>query len=86
MTKTVWVGTRKGLFSFQRESGGWKLASTALIGDPITMVLTEQNGTVHAAQNLGHFGVKIKRSQDGGETCCTCGSQVTPAGSYTESS
>jgi hypothetical protein len=30
------------------------------------MVLAERDGALHAAQDMGHFGVKMKRSRDGG--------------------
>jgi hypothetical protein len=32
------------------------------------MVLGEADGTLHVAQDLGHFGVKMKRSRDGGSS------------------
>ncbi|MDX1562058.1 MAG: exo-alpha-sialidase [Gammaproteobacteria bacterium] len=68
MSKRLYVGTRKGLFVIERKKKEWKLAGSALLGDPITMLLPEADDTVTAAQSHGHFGVKIKRSTDGGET------------------
>lgn len=66
MAKKILVGTRKGLFVLSRRNGNWEIGQAALLGDPVTMVLCDRQGTIHAAQDLGHFGVKIKRSSDGG--------------------
>ena len=63
---TLLVATRKGLFTVARDDGGWEIAQASLLGDPVTMVLADTDGAIHAAQNLGHFGVKIKRSLDQG--------------------
>jgi hypothetical protein len=68
MTSQVLVGTRKGLFVIERGRGGWDIARAELLGDPVSMVLGEASGTLHAAQDLGHFGAKMKRSVDGGRT------------------
>lgn len=62
------VGTRKGLFVLGRQGGEWRIERAELLGDPVSMVLGEPDGTLHAAQDLGHFGVKLKRSRDGGAT------------------
>ena len=67
MSDTFWVGTRKGLFRFDRDDGGrWDIAATAFLGDPVSMLLPERDGRIHAALGLGHFGVKLQRSDDGG--------------------
>jgi hypothetical protein len=68
MANTLLIGTRKGAFAFERRDGSWRLAKAALLGDPVTMVLATNDGAWHAAQDLGHFGVKLKRSRDGGAT------------------
>jgi hypothetical protein len=69
MTSKLLVGTRKGLFIVGRAKGGeWRIERAELLGDPVTMTLAERDGTLHAAQDMGHFGVKMKRSRDGGET------------------
>ena len=62
------VATRKGLFLIERKTRGWEIAAAALLGDPVTMVLADGDGAIHAAQDMGHFGVKLKRSLDGGAT------------------
>ena len=68
MASTLIVGTRKGVFVLGRRGGGWQIERAALLGDPATMVLGEADGTLLVAQDLGHFGVKIKRSRDRGAT------------------
>ena len=68
MAKRIYVGTRKGLFVVERKKSGWRIARAGLLGDPVSMVLPEANGTVTVAQALGHFGVKLKRSSDGGKS------------------
>ncbi len=69
MTDRLYVGTRKGLFLYERNGRGeWKIEKTAFVGDPVTYVLPdERDGTIYAALNLGHFGVKLHRSFDAGE-------------------
>jgi hypothetical protein len=65
------VATRKGLFDFRRgERGGdvrWELARISFLGQPVTITLPDRrDGTIYAALNLGHFGVKLHRSSDDG--------------------
>lgn len=68
MSNRLLVGTRKGLFRVERNNAGrWNISQTWFLGDAISMVLPEVGGQrLHVAQNLGHFGVKIQRSEDGG--------------------
>ncbi len=70
MSDQLWVGTRKGLFRVARNtSGRWAIAGSWFLGDPVSMVHIEAGGLrVHAAQDLGHFGVKMQRSENGGDT------------------
>ena len=70
MSDRLYVGTRKGLFLYERSGRGeWKIERTAFIGDPVSYVLAdERDGTIYAALNLGHFGVKLHRSFDSGES------------------
>jgi len=71
MSDRVFIGTRKGLFILERNGkwngGGWHIARTAFLGDPVTMVLHDpRDGTLYAALHHGHFGDKLHRSDDGG--------------------
>lgn len=70
MTDQLWIGTRKGLFRIDRGGDGrWGIGRTCLLGDPVSMMLAEPGGRrLHVALQLGHFGVKLRRSEDGGET------------------
>jgi hypothetical protein len=69
MSDRLFVGTRKGLFTIAKQNGRWTVPEPAFLGDPVTAVLSRDAGnTVHAALNLGHFGVKMRRSVDGGKT------------------
>jgi hypothetical protein len=63
------VGTRKGLFTVQRQSGEWRLGQPHFPGEPVTQFVADPGGGEwYAALRLGHFGVKVKRSSDRGAT------------------
>jgi hypothetical protein len=64
----LFVATYKGLFRFDRDTGGrWSMAEPAFLGEPVSAVLADpRDGIVYAALNLGHFGVKLHRSSDAG--------------------
>ncbi|MES2564455.1 MAG: exo-alpha-sialidase [Pseudomonadota bacterium] len=69
MSERLLVATRKGLFTLNRNAQGWPLAAPSFSGDPVTAVLYDaRDGTLYAALNLGHFGVKMRRSKDGGKS------------------
>jgi hypothetical protein len=77
MSDRLLVATRKGLFTLQRQ-GSWRIKATAFLGDPVSMVLADtRSGTLYAALNLGHFGVKVHRSRNGGASW-----EETPAPAY----
>jgi photosystem II stability/assembly factor-like uncharacterized protein len=69
MSDRLLAGTRKGLFRIERDgAGAWRIADSWFIGDPVSMVLPERDGDrIHAALDLGHFGVKLRRSTDRGQ-------------------
>jgi hypothetical protein len=69
MSDTLHVATRKGLFVLERGTRDWEVAHVAFLGEPVTQVLDDpRDGTLYAALNLGHFGVKLHRSDDRGRT------------------
>ena len=69
MSDRLLIGTRKGLFEVRRSNGEWRIANTAFLGDPVSMLLRDsRDGAVYAAQALGHFGVKLQRSIDDGKS------------------
>ena len=69
MNDRAWVATRKGLLELRRRSGEWQVARESFAGDPVSMVLPpDASGRMFAALSLGHFGVKMHRSDDAGQT------------------
>jgi hypothetical protein len=64
----LFAATRKGLFEFHRAGAGrWAIARSAFLGSPVSMVLADpRDGALYAALDLGHFGCKLHRSDDGG--------------------
>ncbi len=72
MAERFYVGTRKGLFTVGRSGSGkspWRIERAAFLGDPVPMLLPERGGErVLAALDHGHFGSKMHRSTDGGDT------------------
>ena len=74
------VATRKGLFTLQANgAGGWTLGAPHFIGEPVSMVLPDaRDGTLYAALNLGHFGVKLHRQRAGTSDWEECAVPVYP--------
>jgi hypothetical protein len=69
MSDRLLVGTRKGLFQLTRRNGGWTIGALSFLGDAVSMQLADpRDGTLYAALALGHFGVKLRRSSDGGKS------------------
>lgn len=65
----AWVATRKGLFEMRRRSGRWGVERISFLGEPVSMLLPpDDKGRMLAALNLGHFGVKLHRSEDAGQS------------------
>lgn len=69
MADTFHAGTRKGLFTYRRKGAAWEESEPAFLGEPVTAVLEDaRDGAIYAALRMGHFGPKLRRSRDGGET------------------
>jgi hypothetical protein len=67
MSDRLFAATRKGLFEFRLGGAGWTVNNTAFLGSPVSMMLADpRDGALYAALDLGHFGVKLHRSDDGG--------------------
>jgi len=68
----IYVATRKGLFTIERTAAGacpWRITRTAFLGDHVSMVLPDgSDGSAVAALDHGHFGAKLHRSHDAGQT------------------
>src|SRR5215469_23903 len=67
MTERLHVGTRKGLFELARSNGAWEIVDVRFLGDPVSAVLAEADGSLYAALDLGHFGAKLWRRDRTGE-------------------
>ena len=69
MADRILVSTRKGLFSIVRLADGWRVERVSFLGDNVSLALHDaSSGATYAALDLGHFGVKLRRSSDGGAT------------------
>ena len=69
MSNRCYVATRKGLFTVDRGPSKWSVSHAAFVGDNVTLTTHDpRNGDLFAALNHGHFGIKLHRSRDGGET------------------
>lgn len=69
MSDRMLVATRKGLITFARDGGAWKIAATEFPGIAVTAVLRDpRDGALYAALKHGHFGSKLHRSDDDGKT------------------
>ena len=80
MNDRLLVATRKGLFVLQADGdGGWTLDEPYFIGEPVSMVLPDpRDGSLYAALNLGHFGVKLHRRRAGMTAWEECAVPVYP--------
>lgn len=79
MSDLAHVATRKGLFTISRGSGGWKITHAAFLGTPVQIVLHDaRDNTLYAALGHGHFGSKLHRSSDGGQTWDEVGVPLYP--------
>lgn len=62
------VGSRKGLFTFEKLAAGWEITRVDFLGDNVSMLLHDRRDeTLYAGLNLGHFGAKLRRSSDAGQ-------------------
>lgn len=63
------AATRKGLFTVEPTGARWEIARADFVGDTLSIVLHDaRDGALYAALDHGHFGPKLKRSADDGET------------------
>jgi photosystem II stability/assembly factor-like uncharacterized protein len=78
----IHVATRKGLFTFARTDWTrWRIEQLSFLGDPVSMVLHDpRDSAIYAGLTLGHFGVKFRRSLDGGKTWVDLTPPQYPAG------
>lgn len=68
MADQLFVSTRKGLMRLDDINGEWVPGRMSFLGQNVTLSLPDaRDGSLYAALNLGHFGVKLHWSPDGGE-------------------
>ena len=66
---TLMLGTRKGLVTYQRNGAGWNLKDTSFLGIPVSLThVDSRNGDWWACLDHGHWGQKLHRSIDQGNT------------------
>ncbi len=69
MSNRLLVATRKGLFDIRKNNGRWETVNRGFLGEPVSMVLHgKHDGAIYAALYMGHFGAKLHRSDDDGQT------------------
>lgn len=63
------VSTRKGLFSVAKRDGEWRITGSHFLGDRVSLTCVDRrDGTRYAALDHGHFGVKLHRSDNNGDS------------------
>ena len=68
MAERLLIGTRKGLFTVDRDGDRYTVVDTAHLGVPVPAVLHDpRDGTTYAALDHGHFGTKLHRRDAGGD-------------------
>lgn len=69
MTDSFFAGTRKGLFRFEKAGDTWRQTREWFLGDPVPMLLFDKrDDALYVAVEHGHFGTKLHRSVDLGDT------------------
>ncbi len=72
MSSKILVSTRKGLFTLAPTADPalpWHIAKVDFLGDPLNLAMRDpRDGALYAVLNLGHFGAKLRRSDDEGAT------------------
>lgn len=80
MSDRIHLATRKGVFTIQRSPiGTWAVTQASMLGDRFSIVMSDpRDGALYAAADLGHFGAKVYRSEDHGETWTLIGAPAYP--------
>ena len=69
MSLRMFLGTRKGLVVYTRAPEGWRLTSVHHVGNPVSYAVEDpRNGVWWAALDHGHWGQKLQRSRDQGQS------------------
>jgi hypothetical protein len=79
MSDRIVVATRKGLFTVEAKASNWIVARADFVGDNVSCVLADaRDGSVYAALEHGHFGVKLHRSARLGAPWEECAAPAYP--------
>lgn len=79
MSDRCYVATRKGFFTVERKSSGWEITKADFPGQNANMLMHDpRDQSLYVAFDHGHFGVKLHRSTNGGESWEECGVPVYP--------
>ncbi len=64
MSSSIIAGTRKGLFTIERQAArAWRITNAEFLGDNVTYAFADsREGTRYAALDHGHFGCKLHRA------------------------
>ena len=81
MAEMILLGTRKGTVIVDRLDAGWRARPILHAGIPVCHALRDpRDGTLWASLDHGHWGPKLSRSRDGGQTWQDLSSLKYPAG------
>ncbi len=81
MSDRILLGTRKGTFCIERLNGGWKPRLSGHAGAGVNFVARDPHtGTLWAALGHGHWGAKLSRSTDDGQTWADAPQVAYPQG------
>jgi hypothetical protein len=80
MGERMIVATRKGLLQLARKNGAWNIVRTSFPGVVVTAALHDaRDSTLYAMLKHGHFGSKLHRSGDDGQTWTELPAPAFPA-------
>lgn len=69
MSTRFYVATRKGVFTIDRSDVEWGITKVDFLGVNATIVMRDpRDGWLYVALDHGHFGTKLHRSPDDGQT------------------
>ena len=81
MADRLYLGTRKGFFTLDKKTSGWEISQVDFIGENASMFLQDpRDGALYVSLTLGHFGVKLHRSTDDGQSWEEVAVPVYPEG------
>jgi photosystem II stability/assembly factor-like uncharacterized protein len=69
MKPTLLLGTRKGFIAYHAKNGKWQMENLSFEGVPVSIAYADpRSGAWWAGLDHGHWGVKLHRSKDRGNT------------------